>query len=263
MGRMPNDYDPPGGISTRLVAPSADSADPSGINDYDSFAKAYADSNETNLINAYYERPAMLELAGDVAGRRILDAGCGSGPLFAALRDRGAVVTGFDKSAGMLELARRRLGASADLRVADLGGPLPFPDGRFDDVVASLVLHYLEDWGPPLAELRRVLKPGGRLLVSVEHPFAITLMHREAGRKADYFATSNRTEEYNFSGQTALLSLWDRPLHAMTGAFTSAGFRIAVISEPEPAPAARELFPDQLAAMPRFLAFLFFVLQAD
>ena len=48
----------------------------------------------------------------------------------------------------------------------------------------------------------------------------------------------------------------------MTDAFTAAGFRIAIISEPEPAPAARELFPDQLAAKPRFLAFLFFVLQA-
>jgi len=162
----------------------------------------------------------------------------------------------------MVELARRRLGDGADLQVADLGGPLPFPDGRFDDVIASLVLHYLEDWGPALAELRRVLKPGGRLLVSVEHPFAITLMHREAGREADYFATSNRTEDYTFSGQTALLSLWDRPLHAMAGAFTAAGFRITVISEPEPAPAARKLFPDQLAATPRFLAFLFFVLQA-
>ena len=44
----------------------------------------------------------MLALAGDVTGRRILDAGCGSGPLVAALRDRGAIVTGFDTSAGML-----------------------------------------------------------------------------------------------------------------------------------------------------------------
>jgi SAM-dependent methyltransferase len=241
---------------------SARPADPAVPNDYDSFAEAYSAENESSLLNAYYERPAMLALAGDVAGRRILDAGCGSGPLSAALRDRGAVVTGFDKSAGMLELARRRLGNGADLRVADLGGPLPFPDGSFDDVVASLVLHYLEDWGPALTELRRVLKPGGRLLVSVEHPFVITVMHHEAGRKFDYFATSNRTEEYTFSGQTALLSLWDRPLHAMTGAFTAAGFRIAVISEPDPAPAAHELFPGQLADKPRFLAFLFFVLQA-
>ena len=67
---------------------AADSADPAGINEYDSFAEAYTASNETNLFNAYYERPAMLALAGDVAGRRILDAGCGAGPLFAALRDR-------------------------------------------------------------------------------------------------------------------------------------------------------------------------------
>jgi predicted TPR repeat methyltransferase len=66
--------------------------------------------NEVSLANAYYERPATLapagDVAGDVAGRRILDAGCGSGPLFAALRDRGAIVTGFDSSAAMLELAR-------------------------------------------------------------------------------------------------------------------------------------------------------------
>jgi ubiquinone/menaquinone biosynthesis C-methylase UbiE len=41
----------------------------------------------------------------------------------------------------------------------------------FDDVTASLVLHYLEDWRPALAELRRVLKPGGRLIASVDHPF--------------------------------------------------------------------------------------------
>ena len=231
--------------------------------DYDGIAEAYSAENEANLVNAYYERPAMLALAGDVAGRRILDAGCGSGPLFAALRDRGAIVTGFDSSTGMLELARRRLGDDADLQVADLGRPLPFPDNTFDDVIASLVLHYLQDWGPALAELRRVLRPGGRLIVAVDHPFAIHGIQRQAGRKTDYFATYNWTEDWIMGGQTVPMSFWDRPLHAMTDAFTAAGFRIAVISEPAPAPAARELFPDEIAATPRFLCFLFFVLHAE
>ena len=240
----------------------APAADPVVVNDYDRFAEAYTAENETSLINAYYERPAILALAGDVTGRRILDAGCGSGPLFAALRDRGAIVKGFDSSTGMLEQARRRLGDGADLQVAELGSPLPFPDGAFDDVIASLVLHYLEDWGPPLAELRRVLKPGGRLIVSVDHPFAIVGLQREAGRKTDYFATCNWTEEWTMGGQTALMSFWNRPLHAMTDAFTAAGFRISVISEPHPVPEARELFPDEIAAQPRFLCFLFFVLHA-
>ncbi len=49
-------------------------------NDYDSFAEAYAAENENSLVNAYYERPAMLALAGEVTGRHILDAGCGAGP---------------------------------------------------------------------------------------------------------------------------------------------------------------------------------------
>jgi SAM-dependent methyltransferase len=234
------------------------------VNDYDSFAEAYTEQNESNLINGHYCRPAILDLAGDVAGRRILDAGCGSGPLSAALRDRGAAVTGFDSSAKMVELARRRLGPDADLRVADLGSPLPYPDAAFDDVIACLVLHYLQDWTAALAELRRVLKPGGRLIVAVDHPFAVALMQREAGRKPDYFATSNWTEEWTVGGHSALMSFWTRPLHAMTDAFTAAGFRIAVVSEPPPAPGARERFPEILADIPSaFLCFLFFVLQAD
>jgi ubiquinone/menaquinone biosynthesis C-methylase UbiE len=264
MGRMPNDHDLPREISTRLISFSAESADPPGINDYDSFAEGYSASSETSFVHAYYERPAMLALAGDVAGRRILDAGCGSGPLFAALRDRDAIVTGIDKSAGMLELARRRLGDDADLQVADLGSPLPFPEDTFEDVTASLVLHYLEDWGPTLAELRRVLKPGGRLIVSVNHPFRENLWHREAGLKPDYFATYNYTVEWTAGGQAALLRFWTRPLHAMTDAFTAAGFRITVISEPAvTSDTPRELLPDDIGDRRRFLCFLFFVLHAS
>jgi ubiquinone/menaquinone biosynthesis C-methylase UbiE len=262
---MPNDDNPTTGISTGLTAPSAASADPLGVNDYDSFAEVYSAENEVNLHNAYYERPAMLALAGNVAGRRILDAGCGSGPLSAALRDRGAMMTGFDKSAGMLELARRRLGDDADLRIADLGSPLPFPDSAFDDVVASLVLHYLEDWTAPLAELRRVLKPGGRLIASVNHPIAGHPLVRPG---ADYWATYQWTDEITTaSGQSFVLANWHRPLPAMIDAFTAAGFRIAAISEPRPAlDTPRELLPDFLQDKPPgsgFLCFLFFVLQAD
>ncbi|MBB5858188.1 methyltransferase domain-containing protein [Amycolatopsis umgeniensis] len=227
-------------------------------NDYDAFAEAYAAENETSLINAYYTRPAILDLAGDVSGRRILDAGCGAGPLFQALRDRGADMTGFDLSAKMVELARKRLGDDAALRVADIGKPLPFPDDEFDDVVAALVLHYLEDWAAPLAELRRVLKPGGRLILAVNHPIIFKLVHPEA----DYFATVKWSDEYSFNGQTTELTYWHRPLHAMTDAFTAAGFRTSVVSEPHPAPGARERFPEELAGKTAFLCFLFFVLEA-
>ena len=163
----------------------------------------------------------------------------------------------------MVELARRRLGDGVDLTVAALGGPLPFPDGAFDDVTASLVLHYLQDWGPALAELRRVLKPGGRLLVSVNHPFREHLWHREARLKPDYFATYNYVVEWTAGGQSALLRFWPRPLHAMTSAFTAAGFRISVISEPAVAPdTPRDLLPDDISDGRRFLCFLFFVLAA-
>jgi SAM-dependent methyltransferase len=197
-----------------------------------------------------------------VAGRRILDADCGSGPLFAALRDRGAVVTGIDNSTAMLEQARRRLGAGADLQVADLASPLPFGDGAFDDIIASLVLHYLEDWGPTLTELRRVLRDGGRLIVALDHPFAIQAINLLAGRRTSYLATYSWSEEWTMDDRTALMSFWHRPLHAMTDAFTAAGFRISVISEPQPVPAARELDPDGFRMLSANPSFLFFVLHA-
>ncbi len=228
-------------------------------NDYDGFAEAYAAENENSLVNAYYERPAMLALTGDVAGHHILDAGCGSGPLAAALRDRGAVVTGIDSSVEMLALARRRLGEDVALQVVDLRDPLPFGDETFDDVAASLVLHYLEDWGPTLAELRRVLKPGGRLIVSVEHPVIAYIIQEPW---PNYLATNSYSFHWTFDGQTVPMTFWRRPLHAMTDAFASAGFRLSRISEPQPDPAARELFPNDFEALSTQPNVLFFVVEA-
>ncbi|MEE6272759.1 class I SAM-dependent methyltransferase [Georgenia sp. MJ206] len=233
--------------------------------DYDSFASAYSADNESNLFNAYYERPEMLRLLGDVSGRRILDAGCGAGPLSAAIRAKGAVITAFDTSAAMVDLARERLGEDTDVRVADLGEPLPFTDAEFDDVVASLVLHYLEDWTGPLAELRRVLEPGGRLILSVNHPTSYAIEYaaqRSVYPEADYFAVTRYSEDYTFDGQRAVLTFWHRPLHAMTDAFAAAGFRIATVSEPPPAPdTPPELLPPDFEGR-SFLCFLFFVLEA-
>lgn len=227
--------------------------------DYDAFAEAYSADNEVNLLNGHYERPAMLELAGDVTGRRILDVGCGSGPLTAALRDRGAVVSGFDLSAGMVALARARLGADADVVVHDLAESLPYPDAAFDDVVASLVLHYLEDWSGPLAELRRVLRPGGRLIASVNHPLVYTALNPDA----DYFDVAAFSYEAEHAGRTVVYTNWHRPLHAMSDAFAAAGSRIRTISEPPVDPATPpELLPSGLKPSGRFRCFVFFVLDA-
>lgn len=226
---------------------------------YDTFAESYARENESGLFNAHYAQPAIINLAGHVSGRNILDVGCGAGPLAAALRDQGAEVTGFDASHAMVALARRRLGPDARVLVADLAEALPFGTGEFDDAVASLVLHYLEDWSGPLAELHRVLKPGGRLILSVNHPVIRPVVYPEE----DYFATSSYTEDYTFDGQTAYLTFWHRPLHAMTDAFTRAGFAISVISEPPFSPdTPSELLPPDLGDRTAFLCFLFFVLEA-
>ena len=84
-------------------------------------------------------------------------------------------------------------------------------------------------------------------------------------RWPSWAARCNYIYEWTAGGQTALLRFWTRPLHAMTDAFTAAGFRITTISEPAPAPdTPSELFlDDNTRKRRRFLCFLFFVLQAS
>ena len=227
------------------------------VADYDGFAAAYSASNENNLFNAYYARPEMIRLAGDVAGLEILDAGCGSGPLMEALRGKDAVVSGFDLSPAMVELARQRLGEDADVRVADLGAPLPYPDDTFDLVVASLSLHYVKDWDSALAELRRVLKPGGRLIVSIIHPTVYAIVYPEA----DYFALTQYSEDYDFGEGTVWMTYWHRPLQDVINTFITAGFGIKTVTEPPPAAnTPAELLPN--ADGRSFICFLFFELEA-
>ena len=224
-------------------------------NDYDAFAAAYAADNERNAWNAHYERPATLRLAGDVAGRRVLDAGCGAGTLTAALLDRGAEVVGIDSSHALLRLAAERVHGRADLRPADLRHPLPLRDGMFDVVVAALVMHYLPDWDPTLHEFHRVLAPGGRLVLSTHHPF----MDHVISGGSDYFATYDFTESWERGGHAVQMRFWHRPLSAMTGAIAAAGFQLQAVDEPQPDPVVRNLDPAAWASLTTQPRYIFFV----
>lgn len=220
--------------------------------DYDEFARAYVEENENGLFNRWYERPEVLRLAGVVEGLRVLDAGCGHGPLMRELADRGATVSGFDLSPVMIAIARERLGQDADLRVADLAAPLPYGADEFNLITCSLALHYVEDWRPPLGELRRVLRPGGRLIVSLLHPFVFAAVHQDQ----DYFALTRFSEEYDFGGATAVLTYWHRPLQDVLNAFLDAGFTLTSLTEPEVHPdTPAELLPPD--GRRHFLSFLF------
>jgi demethylmenaquinone methyltransferase / 2-methoxy-6-polyprenyl-1,4-benzoquinol methylase len=94
-------------------------------------------------------------------GDRVLDACCGTGDLALAAQAKGGHVTGLDFSERMLERARRK-SATVEWVHGDLLA-LPFPDGSFDAATVGFGLRNVEDLGRAVAELRRVLRPGGRL----------------------------------------------------------------------------------------------------
>ncbi|MFD8599951.1 class I SAM-dependent methyltransferase [Kitasatospora sp. NPDC059646] len=109
--------------------------------------------------------PELLDAAGVFTGTRLLDVGTGPGTVAAAACDRGAEVHAVDAEPSMVELARRTAPA-AHVELAALP-ELPFPDARFDAVVANFVLNHVGRPLLALAELRRVLRPGGRLALTI------------------------------------------------------------------------------------------------
>jgi malonyl-CoA O-methyltransferase len=127
------------------------------------------------------EERAMLELMpASLQGQAVLDVGCGSGRYMLHARGRGAArVTGVDLSPPMLrraatELAAFPSGAEAELVQGSLAA-LPAADAQADLTVCALVIGHLENLQQPLAELRRVTRPGGTLLCSDVHPIGHAL----------------------------------------------------------------------------------------
>jgi len=100
-------------------------------------------------------------------GGRLLDIGCGTGALLEALAARypQCAFAGVDSTPEMLAVARERLPEAVDLRAAH-AERLPFAEAAFDAVVSCNMFHYLREPKAALAEFRRVLKPGGRLIIT-------------------------------------------------------------------------------------------------
>lgn len=99
-------------------------------------------------------------------GGHVLDVATGTGLVTAELLRRGYQVTGVDQSAGMLDAARQRFGSSVEL-VRASAEDLPFEDGSFDHLTVTYLLRYVADPAATVAELARVVRPGG-VLASLE-----------------------------------------------------------------------------------------------
>jgi SAM-dependent methyltransferase len=204
--------------------------------DYDQMADLYADDAAVDPIKVSYDRPTILGMAGEVRGKRVLDVGCASGGLSEAFVERGASVVGVDLNPRLIERARGRLESRAEFRVADIAAPMPFFEtGSFDVVAASLVLHYLADWAPPLREFARILRPGGVLLISTHHPTQDVMI---ATPPAPYFETVLLTDTWRKGGREFQVRFYHRPISAIVDALADAGFLIERIPEPVPDPNA-------------------------
>jgi ubiquinone/menaquinone biosynthesis C-methylase UbiE len=153
---------------------------------FDAWSRVY----DFPLVQRATYRPvhdAVLRALAAEPCPRIIDVGCGTGRLAARLLEAPSVraVVGLDFSAGMLEQARARLGSTeAAALVRGDATRLPFADAAFDAAVSTEAFHWFPDQDAALAEIHRVLRPGGRLLLAlVSPPFEIIADAFEVGMR--------------------------------------------------------------------------------
>jgi SAM-dependent methyltransferase len=218
---------------------------------YDEMGEAYLQHAAFSPYNALYDRPAVLKLVGSVDGLDVLDAGCGPGLYSEELVRRGGRVTGMDASEAQLAIARSRLDAGTRLVRAALGEPLPFVSASFHVVVCALVIHYVANLDDAFGEFFRVLRPGGRVVLSTQHP-SIDWM-RKGG---SYFDVRQEEDVWKTPAGPQLVTFWRVPLTRLCAAATDNGLLISRLVEPLPDPAMRDQSPDdweQLTTRPGFL----------
>lgn len=183
---------------------------------YDRWATVY--DHDANPLVAL-EEPIVRAAIGDPEGLKVLDLGCGTGRHALWLAGAGAQVTAVDFSPGMLAEAERKPGAeTVRFLPHDLHEPLPFPSATFELVVSGLVLEHLADLDGVFAEAYRVLKPGGRAVVSAMHPEMF--LHGVQARFTD-----------PETGEKVQPGSLPHTLEAFLTAAAGAGFRVHKVSE--------------------------------
>jgi ubiquinone/menaquinone biosynthesis C-methylase UbiE len=195
--------------ATRKAAPVATEVG------YAAWAASYdAPGNITVALEQEIVHALLAELP---AGSSVLDAGCGTGRHTTFLVDKGHDVVGIDSSPEMLALAAAKV-PTVRFELAELER-IPLLDDSVDAAVCGLVLSHARDIRPAVAEIARVLRPGGRLIVSNPHPFATGLL--------DWRATV--TDD---AGRLAVIPEYPHAHSEYVEAFTSAGLRIVGCHEP-------------------------------
>jgi len=216
------------------------------------FVKSYASKIEYNSHNALYERPATLSLLPDLAGKKVLDAGCGPGVYSSILIDRGADVTAIDFSDEMIRLTKEKTENNARVIKANLNHPLDFlKDEEFDLIVSSLVIHYIKDLQNLFSEFNRVLKTGGLLVFSTAHPF----LDQKNFPDTNYFETELITETWAANIE---VTSYKRPLNEFFNLLKETDFKFDELLEPVPVIECKEKYPetyDVLLKNPWFICF--------
>ena len=182
--------------------------------------------------------PVLWELAGDVRGLAVLDAGCGTGYLSGKLRDKGARVTGVDFAGRMIEIARADY-AGIDFRVDSCTELATCADGQFDLVVANYVLMDTPDLEATMRAFARVLKPGGAAVLVFSHPCFPQSSATVSGNGEQvsyhwdfpYFEPRKCVDPPWGHFRTEFL-WYHRPLSDYWKAFAAAGFAVVGFEEP-------------------------------
>ena len=218
---------------------------------YDAMGQLFDDHAADGAANAHYDRPAMLAALGDIAGKDVLDAACGPGFYLQELIEGEALVRAFDASGEMIRLARKRVGEGVEIRQASLDQPLPYGDGSFDIVLCALAIHYAADRRATYREFLRVLRPGGRCVISTQHPTTDWL--RKGG---SYFDVVLDTDTWRLGGGEQEVRFWREPLSEVCAAATDAGFVIRQVIEPRPTEGMRQAWPEDYALLQQRPGFL-------